>query len=362
MTTAVAINQEPGIGESGRDSLRINNFDFVRLLAATQVVVYHGVTHLDVPRWLVLAGDWLSYFPGVPIFFVISGFLISMSWERAPSLRQYAWNRLLRIYPALWGCLLVSLLIFLSAGNDLPPARELGLWLAAQMTFFQFYNPDFLRGFGTGVLNGSLWTIAVELQFYVVLPLLAMFARRSWRAWLAVAGVSLALMLAVRPLMFPAETLVQKLIGVSLAPFLFYFVVGVVLRYVYERRPRLLRGRAGYWALAYALWMAIEIAFEISGSGGNVLNPVSTVLLGLLTVSAAFTKPALSNRILRGNDISYGVYIYHMPVINLLLFYGLRGGYGIAIATAGTFLLAFASWRLVERPALGLKRYSMRSR
>src|SRR5438552_3586792 len=98
-----------------RDLPRTNNFDVLRALAALQVLVRHAIEHLHITS-LQSTGAFIDYFPGVPIFFVVSGFLISRSWERAPSVKHYLLNRGLRIYPALWICLGVSVLIFLSAG------------------------------------------------------------------------------------------------------------------------------------------------------------------------------------------------------------------------------------------------------
>ena len=89
---------------------RVNNFDLLRLIAAIQVVIAHSLRHLqmDLPApW----GALLDCFPGVPIFFVISGYLVSSSYERAPSLKAYLRNRCLRIYPGLWVCLMVTMVV-----------------------------------------------------------------------------------------------------------------------------------------------------------------------------------------------------------------------------------------------------------
>lgn len=347
------------LGESTATSLRVNNFDLIRLLAALQVLVYHAVGHLQASEleWLATA---VSYFPGVPIFFVISGFLISLSWERAPSLKQYLWNRALRIYPALWVCLVVSIAIAFAAGVRPESAASFLVWLAAQSTFAQFYNPDWLRSFGVGVLNGSLWTIVVELQFYLVLPLLAILASGRRLSWLAIGVVSFVLMLIGRSYMLDWSTVPQKLVGVSLVPYLFYFVIGVIARDVHRMNPKFFADRGHWWFGVYLLWVAVEIWLGLPGSGGNVLNPVSILLLGGATVSLAFTKRDLSMRILRGNDMSYGIYIYHMPVVNTLLFLGITRSLGASLVLVITMTCAFASWRLIEKPALGLKGYSMR--
>lgn len=84
---------------------RRNNFDIIRLLAALQVTIGHGLHILQIG-----GGDFLSLcdlFPGVIIFFTISGFLITMSWERSKTVEKYARNRFLRLFPALFDALLL---------------------------------------------------------------------------------------------------------------------------------------------------------------------------------------------------------------------------------------------------------------
>ena len=69
------------------DEFKVNNFDLLRILAALQVVLAHTRVHLDIqrlPLWSLVEA-----FPGVPIFFAISGFLISASFERTPNLASY---------------------------------------------------------------------------------------------------------------------------------------------------------------------------------------------------------------------------------------------------------------------------------
>ena len=85
------------------------------------------------------------------------------------------------------------------------------------------------------------------------------------------------------------------------------------------------------------------------------------VLLATAIGACAYTARESADRWLRGNDISYGVYLYHMLVVNLLVYLGaLRSFAGLAIVVAGTVLLAALSWKLVEAPALRHKRRAMR--
>ena len=159
--------------------VHLNNFDLLRLLAASQVIYVHCVSNLDLPTGTGLASwayETLRLFPGVPIFFVISGFLISTAYERSRSgITSYFRNRFLRLYPALWTSFALSLGVLLVAGYltwSFVSSKAGLFWLFGQVTFVQYFNPSHLRDFGTGVLNGSLWTIPVELQFYILLPIL----------------------------------------------------------------------------------------------------------------------------------------------------------------------------------------------
>ena len=133
------------------------------------------MSHLDIGHGESVILSILSYFPGVPIFFFVSGFLISKSYETNSQLSEYTQNRMLRIFPSLFVCTLLALFSVYLTGyfaDKTYSISEFVFWVFGQISFFQFYNPEFMRGFGTGVMNGSLWTISVELQFYMMVPIL----------------------------------------------------------------------------------------------------------------------------------------------------------------------------------------------
>ena len=94
---------------------------------------------------------------------------------------------------------------------------------------------------------------------------------------------------------------------------------------------------------------------------GNQINLIGYLVLILLVYKLAITKPALSDMILNRNDISYGIYIFHMPIVNFLLYKNQTGSYGFIIALIATIIFAFLSWRFVERPFLRLKKTQVRS-
>ena len=86
--------------------------------------------------------------------------------------RSYAVSRSLRIFPALWAAALLGWLIAFFGGKASFVLSPIGIgWLVGQGSFFTFFNPDQLRDLGVGVMNGSLWTIPVELEFYLLMPI-----------------------------------------------------------------------------------------------------------------------------------------------------------------------------------------------
>src|ERR1700761_5429148 len=122
-------------------SLSANNFDLLRIIAAIQVLILHCIMFLNLPHqvWVV---NCIKLFPGVPMFFVMSGFLISASYERNSDLKNYFTNRCLRILPGLWTCLFLSVVAISIFGRVSFNNREALPWLLKQMAGL-IYTPNF---------------------------------------------------------------------------------------------------------------------------------------------------------------------------------------------------------------------------
>lgn len=345
-----------------------NNFDLVRLAAALQVAGVHALPYF-VPAsrsWYLLR--FIELFPGVPVFFFVSGFLISKSFEKNSNPAEYARNRALRIYPGLCVCFLASLVAVALTGyfsTVRPAPAEFLAWVAAQLSFLQFYNPEFMRHFGVGVLNGSMWTVAVELQFYVLVPPLYALLRVAAPARTNRLLCALIALFWAGNALYVAATgrhegaLWFKLVGVSFVPWFYMFLVGVLFQ---RNSARLVGWLGGRWVPALVVYCLL------AGLGstllrlnvGNTIGLPLFLALAVLTFAAAFTHPQLAERLLRRNDISYGVYIYHMPVVNVLIATGLAGSAsGFPVALGLTLLCAALSWTLVEKPALRWKRHPL---
>lgn len=339
---------------------RPNNFDLIRIFAAMQVIVFHFFHRMHYAEPSALA--WLGVFPGVPIFFVTSGYLVSASFERqSGNTFNYFKNRFLRIFPGLWVCVLVTLATVLIFGFH--PAKLLDyLWLPIQM-MGAIYTPPYLKSFGCGSYNGSLWTIPIELQFYIILPLVyglikkLRLGNKGYLVLFAMATVFAVLQSIYAPFDFlpgQIEPIKIKLLRYTFAPHVYLFLLGVVLQRFQIHKWRLVRGKAYVWIPAYAIWAAHT-------NFGPVWNVFHFIVLGVVTLSAAYTAPRIAELVLHGQDISYGTYIYHGLIINILIELSVRPGLGaLACTFAATCVAAMLSWKLVEQPCIRLKQRTRR--
>lgn len=345
-----------------------NNFDLIRLVAAFEVAVRHALHHLapeSIPAWVMSV---LAMVPGVPIFFFLSGYLISRAWERSSSATDYFRNRALRLFPALWLCIFISVVALFAtgfmAGATISPLKFC-LWIACQGTFLQFWNPDAFRAFGTGVVNGSLWSISVEIQFYCITALVYMCLRRLSSNAKTTVLATLAIGFAAlnggkESIVEHLEVLGGSFLGkaylVTFLPWYFMFLLGVVAQ---RLSGTIVPIFVAHWWQTIGLYLILMmIDFEVWGLPlGNSIPWYLVPLMGATVLVCAYCKPGTATRILRKNDVSYGLYIYHAPIINTIMYTGLASALpAVALALGVSLGLAVASWRFVERPVLKWKR------
>jgi peptidoglycan/LPS O-acetylase OafA/YrhL len=173
----------PGLPVAGdsmpADHSRENNFDLLRLLFAYLVLFYHA-------NVLFAIGFTSSLFdlPGVAVdgFFIISGFLIAWSFERDRRLFGYGVRRLFRIYPLYFVVVTSQLVILWLLDGGGVKLSEAAKYYGANLLFLNFLKPTFgdaLDGMSRHTMNGSLWTLKIEVAFYVALPLLVFVKRKS---------------------------------------------------------------------------------------------------------------------------------------------------------------------------------------
>jgi len=171
--------------------LKENNFDLLRLLLAMVVCLVHAAELSGFEALRGLPGI-LSSKVAVQAFFVVSGFLIVMSYERSSSLTSYASKRLRRIYPAYFTIVMLCALGLVSVSQQ-PLQEYFSLawlkYLTANLTFLNFLQstlPGVFESNRMASVNGALWTLKIEVMFYVAVPLIVYCLRRFHRLSLLV--------------------------------------------------------------------------------------------------------------------------------------------------------------------------------
>ena len=343
-----------------------NNFDIIRLFAAIQVVIRHlfyGVQSDNIFINYILKAVML--FPGVPIFFTISGFLIFWSFDRNNNIKNFFLNRFLRIYPGLWVCLFVTILLLIIADNQSRFSNNLEvflLWIFGQITFVQFWTPDFLKFWGEGTPNGSLWTIFVELQFYFFVPFFYFLLKKSNKY-----KIYVVVILSIFSILFnnyignlERENIIHKLGFVSLFTYLFYFLNGVIIYFYWDKIKHILIGKSLLWLLLYVMLCVFFGSKDTDLNNYYINHPVKiifSIVLSLLVISKAFSFSGIGSLIIGKTDISYGIYIYHMVIINFFHHNGFlkQNVQSYTFLFLTIILISSLSWFLVERPCLKYK-------
>jgi peptidoglycan/LPS O-acetylase OafA/YrhL len=328
-----------GSRSRGRD----NAFDVLRLLGATLVLVSHSFALAGVaePK---LGRSSLGVL-GVEIFFAISGFLVTASWLSDPRPRAFLAKRGLRILPALIVTVGVSAFLLGPLLSTLAP----GGYARAPGTLSYFADnivavvsggtvrdvayslPGVFSGNAIDAVNGSLWTLPVEVRAYALVLALGLVGILTRWLW---------------PIVIAALALLVT--GVSESTLLLViFMVGSLMYLHRDRIP--LRG-----SLALA---------AVAGWGGCIWFPEGAPIVAVsapyLVLFAAYRAPAALRKLTSRGDVSYGVYLLAFPVqqtiVHLVGPSSVSPFVVIVISFPMTYLLAMLSWRFVERPALRLK-------
>lgn len=329
-----------------------NALDAFRLIATAQVFLGHVITHLGITSQSVV--NTVYFLRGVPILFVLCGFLAAKSLEGRGT-KEWLLGRAVRVIPGFWVCILVNTIVILLVYETKPTVLELGIYAVTQFLGMNFYTGGWLRGYGCGVPNGVLWTIPVQIQFFLLVPLIAGVLKKRNPAFSG--GVVLALALASVAMekcgAFLPEIL-SKLIGVTVLPYLYFLAAGMAAWYHRDLWIPLCRKNKWWLLIAYAAWKLMENHLVFPHLlDGVMYNTVTTLLVCTLVLGFGFSGHWRMKR-----DLTYGFYLYHMVILNLVLHYGQNRVQPlwllvvIAVLVAGTTVCcAWLSQRFVEFPA-----------
>lgn len=267
-----------------------------------------------------------------------------MIWNsivRTPDFKKYFTKRIFRIYPELWICVVVELLsIFLTYDKEVG-VETYFLFGITQSTIFQFWTPEVLREWGVGVPNGSLWTITVIVQFYILI-----WCGREFIRKVSVKGLICTLIVLVMVGFISNtytegnEALSAKLLNNTCIPYLWIFFLGVLISKYFQKL---------YVQVTRLVWYLLAIAVIVRYIGADIdcsYPLMKSITAFLLMIGFAYKFPELAIR----KDISYGIYIYHMIFVNIAVTYGFTGTWQALISVIIlTFLTAWVSYELIVK-------------
>ncbi|MFO0819755.1 MAG: acyltransferase [Pirellulales bacterium] len=335
--------------------MNVNNFDLLRLVLASVVVLVHARV-LSNSTELSFLTRWLNSDYAVHGFFVISGFLICRSYEGSHSFWHYCVKRARRLLPGYISVVLLGVLLGLFVTRYSPfeylsdPATF--KYVVFNLSFLNFLQPSLpgvfeANHFGQAV-NGSLWSIRTEILCYLLVPLL----------WQAATWVSLRTAAFASVLLFTFLNMATHWVDNSMSPAMVgmvrlgicecgqCFAVGAV---AYSMRDRL-QGRGFGYASIICLAM-LALGLLDTPWIRLILGPW---ILGVSVLGVGLAFPYLGNWTRHG-DYSYGIYVIHFPVIQLLVSRGMfQFAPGLALFTTVCITLALAalSWHFIELPWL----------
>lgn len=339
----------------GRD----NNFNLIRLVAASAVLVAHSYPLALGPSGVDPAARAFGLGLGgiaVDAFFLTSGFLVTASLCNRQHAGQFLLARALRIFPAL--VLVVLACAGLGAVMSSLPLREYAthpdtwrfLWKNAIAVTGMFdHLPGVFEANPHKGVNGSLWTLRMEMRMYLVLALFwvlaAMAGRHRQRAFGVAVVLSATVMLALHLVMVIAP---GHLPVFSKWSYPVEFLLGATCFVL--RDFILLEGRL--FAAAITCVVAAGALLD-----ARFMHAAYYVLLPYVLLFLAYVPGGAVRRFNSWGDVSYGVYIMAYPVQQSLaaLVPGIGVGWMIAGAMGITLPLAWCSWRFVEEPMLRLK-------
>ncbi|WP_132533742.1 acyltransferase [Rhizobium sp. PP-F2F-G48] len=323
----------------------VNNMDSLRLFFAS-IVVFAHCYDLTLNAALIPLRTLAYSSVAVQGFFILSGFLVTMSYERSKTLKSYLNKRIRRIYPAYFA--IIVLCSVLGVWLTTLSLREyFGLdllkYLFANLIFLNFLRPNLPGVFDGNLLNavnGSLWTIKIEVSFYLAVPVICYFIRKfgALKMLIAIYILSFAYKYTFDYLSVTTGRNIFDLLAKSLPGQMMYFVSGAALYYYFD-------------VLMKQKLVAFAVGIVLLGLGwGLGFEPVAPIGLALVVFSVAF-GPYFGNAA-RFGDLSYGVYITHFPIVQTLILFGAFAA-NPYLATAGAYVLAvlaaLVSWHLIEK-------------
>lgn len=333
-----------------------NNFTILRLIAALSVLFGHAyILSNGVNQGEDFISNFLVKYYGeslpsiaVDIFFVISGYLIVASYTKHNNSYNYLKARILRIYPALITAVLFCILAG-AASTSLsvsqyfmnPEVKEFLFTNAFAINAIKFNLPGvFLNNPYPISVNGSLWTLTIELRLYVLVLIMGILSLLKKNRF----NILFSLFLTTYFFFKESSILANNLRNIELT---LLFFTGSFL----YLNKNLIESH-------FKIWLVITILCGFTFLFSWNVFPLKSIWLVYSVILLATHKRLTNHKLIINNDYSYGIYIYAFPVQQMLahFFVGIDFLMMLLSSLFLTTSLAFLSWNLIEKPFLRFKK------
>ncbi len=370
------------IGKKAGNASRVSVLDGYRGIACLLVVFYHQAQNI---------GIWpfkLWGFTGVHLFFILSGFLLGRPYIRAllyktafPSAKEFYLRRFVRIYPPYIIAMLTFVALRVATKSNVPNAENIGTHFAL---IFNYFDKHFFFS-----INPVLWSLAIEAQFYIILPVFALVCRKAGFGALQSIALLFGFGVVARScevfFFAPTHNIAVDVRFVSIFSFLDLFAFGMLLVLIQEKMrtsngngvpsPFYLKTAPLVFG-GLALTVLANLWCSLSAQGDWLTSPNATFsILFPVLLCAGFTC-LLGASVLDGwaervfswkplvllGAVSYSIYLYHigvqvvvgsiLPRITGPMYWGAAALSSAFISLPLVLLLSFIMYRLVEKPCL----------
>lgn len=317
-----------------------DNFALLRLIMAILVMISHYkvISGGQLLTWLPMAGDWR-----VASFFVVSGYVIYASYEKQPYPILFYTKRFFRIYP-----LYFMMIIMQAVGMSLfflddiyAQIHSIIRYIATNLVMLNFLQYDIgnlLKDAPNKGINASLWTLKVEMIFYVAMPLLFWWCNK-FKIWGMLALFLISTVYAEYMVRTGQEQLSRQF------PAQIRFIIIGMIFYLWREKFKVPTQIAILLCL-----IGIPLMQFRQFSLPTFIMPL---LAAPLVIMFSTKIPILPQPKI---DLSYGIYIMHAPLIQFSLLTGIFRDdyYFLSAFIMVVLLLSFAGYKIVEMPAQGI--------
>ena len=322
-----------------------NNIDLLRLLAALLVVWAHAPALFGLPAfWIPAPHGMYAGRLGVAIFFFLSGMLVCNSLVTKKNVWAFVWARFMRIYPAFFVMLIFSVFLIgpvyttLNAGQYFSSSETWHFFFRNIILSIQYHLPGVWESRLNIGINASTWTIPIEVGCYICLLFSFLLCNKlkinHWVFFVLAMVFSIIPIKWLLPIMGINYTIIDQVD-------IFCFAIGAIMA-VYKEQIVLDKKILSISLLICVLLWRCE----------NVICYLYPVVVSLVLIYSTSIKPLL--RLHLKHDISYGIYIWHWPICQILYthLHSINVYIFFVIVLIITSIIAYLSAIIVEEPCI----------